>query len=124
MVWAVHEIDARANIASSDKVESERVSRRGDTVCGAVLGAVQPAVCCARDRIWARGSVPCVTGVAVGAARRVQPAPVRIEHDGRSLVRAGAALDTFGCGEQGMDLSYQSTNLLAVHGGGEEGGKS
>jgi hypothetical protein len=54
----------------------------------------------------------------------VQLAPIGIEHDGSSLVRAGAALDTFCRGKQGMDFCHLCADLLAAHGGGEERDKS
>ena len=108
----LHQVDTGPDVlvgAGGHKVELERGAGSGDTVGTSVVGTVQSTVLRARGRRCADGSVPLVTGVAVGvaaggemisqrydsrSARKhlrggVEPAPVGIENDLAVDVGAG-----------------------------------
>jgi hypothetical protein len=66
---AVHQVDTRTNVggvgAVGNKLQSQGVARSGDTVCSTVVGTIESATLGASGAVWAHGSVPFVSGVAV-----------------------------------------------------------
>ena len=82
-----------------------------------VVSTVDGAVLRALDGVGADGGVPGVAGVAVVAsAGRMEPAPVRVEHDGvllRLAVVAGRALLDR---QAGVVLRRERADLLTVGG--------
>lgn len=90
-----HEVHTRPDVlllALSDELEGEGGAGSGNSIGGLVVGSVQSAVLGAGGGGTTQSCVPGVSGVAVSeAGRRVQPAPVCIEHDRRLHVRATTA---------------------------------
>ena len=116
----LEEVDTRADVAASDELEGKSVTGRGDTVGTGVVGTIKSAVLRAGLRVRTKGSIPLVTGVAVGeTAGGVQPTPVGVEHDGGLGCGTPAALCTVLRGEFGMVLGLLCADLLAVHRGEE-----
>ena len=112
-----HEVDTRADIAASDEFESEGVAGGGDTVGAAVVCTIDSTVLSARSGVSTKGSIPSVTGVAVGVSTGgVEPTPVSVEGDSAVLGGASSTRSALLNADLGVGLSSLSTSLLTVNG--------
>ena len=116
----LHQVYAGSNVAAAcafgDKAELDGVARSRDTVRARVIGAVDSAVSRAAFGIRTDGSVPGVTGVAVGITGGcVKPSPVGIEHDGLGGRGTATGLCALGDLEGRVGLGSVGAGLLAVH---------
>jgi hypothetical protein len=101
-------------IALGDKVELQRVTRCGNTVCSGVVSTLQHAVGSASFSIRADSFVPRVSGVAVGVSGLVvKPSPVGVNDDGlsRSLTSACGTLTN---GKSRMCFGFLGTGQLGA----------
>lgn len=124
--WS-HEVDTRSNVlvrSSRNKVEPERVTRGGDTVCTSVVGTIEGTVGSARHVIWAKSSVPGVSSIAVGiSGGGVYPSPVSVEDNGtvlRCATRGRATLRALLERESRMGFGRVSADLLGNGTDGQE----
>lgn len=125
LVGGVHQVDTRTDVLGasgcSDELVGDRITAGSDTIGTRVVGTIDSAVLSASNTIRAEGSIPRVTGVAVGVAGcGVEPTPVGIEDDGRRLSCAATGFRTLLPSELRMDLSCLGTDLLS-RGKGEKG---
>jgi hypothetical protein len=108
-----HEVDTRADVRASLELESQGITRGGDTVGARVVSTIESAVLSAGNTIGAEGSIERGTGVAVGiTGGGVEPAPVRVEGDRTSLGSAATRLGALLPAERRVVLSGLSADLL------------
>lgn len=80
-----------------------------------VVSAIESTIRRASVGVRAQRRIPCVAGVAVGAARRlVEPTPVRIEHDRTLEGLAASSRRALGDAELGVSFGGESPHLLTV----------
>lgn len=113
-----HQVCSRSDVGSctlGNKVESESITRGGDTIDAGVVCTIKSAVGGTSCVVWAESCVPGVAIVAVGSATSslMEPSPVGIEDDGLSRGCA-AACGTLADSQSRVGLSSDNSNLLGL----------
>jgi hypothetical protein len=118
----LHEVDTRADVLASNKLQADGVATSGDAISRGVVHTLECAVRSAGLGIGAKRGVPLVPIVAVGVRvglSSVEPAPVGVENDLGVDRHTAAGLGAFLGRKGGVDLSGEGADLLSEGHDGE-----
>ena len=124
----LHQVHAGSDVGGgftlSDELEGEGIAGTGDSVGGLVVGTLEGTVLGASLVVGAEGGIPLVAIVAVGELlKTVDPAPVRVNHDGSVNSSASSRAAVLPCHRR-VGLLLFGTGLLAIGRGDEKGNES